>query len=134
MILLLPLGPVRQKAKEIISFIQDDERLKEARRQAKQARDKYVGYSSEETQSKYSEYTHLPLVLQISLVLFVLCLGDRYDPEPRSRSTGSSSAGTKYDPDPHGPLDRCVLLLLLHILTSLACLPPTHQQPPRDGW
>ena len=46
---------VRQKAKEIISFIQDDERLKDARKQAKQTRDKYVGYSSEETQHKYSE-------------------------------------------------------------------------------
>jgi telomere length regulation protein len=45
---------VRQKAKEIISFIQDDERLKDARKQAKQSRDKFVGYSSEETQYKYS--------------------------------------------------------------------------------
>jgi hypothetical protein len=75
---------VRQKAKEIISFIQDDERLKDARKQAKQSRDKFVGYSSEEAQSKYS---------------------DRYAPEPRSRSTVSSSGGSKYDPDPHGPLD-----------------------------
>ncbi|CAI8009116.1 Clathrin interactor 1 [Geodia barretti] len=75
---------VRQKAKEIISFIQDDERLKDARKQAKQSRDKFVGYSSEETQYKYS---------------------DRYAPEPRSRSSVNSSGGSKYDPDPHGPLD-----------------------------
>lgn len=47
---------VRQKAKEIIGFLQDDERLKDARKQAKQSRDKYVGYSSEEAQYKYSEY------------------------------------------------------------------------------
>lgn len=51
---LLLVVSVRQKAKEIISFIQDDERLKEARKQAKQSRDKYVGYSSEEAQYKYS--------------------------------------------------------------------------------
>ena len=52
---LLLVVSVRQKAKEIISFIQDDERLKEARKQAKQSRDKYVGYSSEEAQYKYSQ-------------------------------------------------------------------------------
>lgn len=56
---LLPLLPpsVRQKAKEIIAFLQDDERLREARKQAKQTRDKYVGYSSEEVQYKYSKYS-----------------------------------------------------------------------------
>lgn len=47
--------PVRQKAKEIIGFLQDDERLREARKAAKQARDKYVGYSSEDMLSRYSE-------------------------------------------------------------------------------
>ena len=46
---------VRQKAKEIIAFLQDEERLKDARKQAKQTRDKFVGYSSEETQHKYSK-------------------------------------------------------------------------------
>ena len=35
-----------------------------------------------------------------------MVLGDRYDPEPRSRSVvGSGTGGSKYDPDPHGPLD-----------------------------
>ena len=52
---LFSLVSVRQKAKEIISFIQDDERLKDARKQAKQTRDKYVGYSSEAAQHRYSE-------------------------------------------------------------------------------
>ena len=51
---LLPLS-VRQKAKEIIVFLQDEERLRDARKQAKQTRDKYVGYSSDEQQQKYSE-------------------------------------------------------------------------------
>ena len=54
-----PLLSVRQKAKEMIAFLQDDERLKEARKQAKQTRDKYVGYSSEEAQYRYSK--SLPL-------------------------------------------------------------------------
>jgi len=52
----LNVYPVRQKAKEIISFLQDDERLREARKAAKITRDKYVGYSSEELQDKYSEF------------------------------------------------------------------------------
>jgi len=52
----LYIYPVRQKAKEIISFLQDDERLREARKAAKITRDKYVGYSSEELQDKYSEF------------------------------------------------------------------------------
>ena len=55
-IIFSPLLSVRQKAKEIISFLQDDERLKDARKQAKQTRDKFVGYSSEETQHKYSKW------------------------------------------------------------------------------
>ena len=51
---LLP-SSVRQKAKEIISFLQDDERLRDARKSAKKTRDKFVGYSSEDVQGKYSE-------------------------------------------------------------------------------
>ena len=46
---------VRHKAKDIISFLQDDERLREARKSAKTTRDKYVGYSSEEAHGRYSE-------------------------------------------------------------------------------
>lgn len=45
---------VRQKAKEIVSFLQDDERLREARKVAKQTRDKYVGYSASEATHRYS--------------------------------------------------------------------------------
>lgn len=45
---------VRQKAKEIIEFLQDDERLRSERRKAKQTRDKYVGYSSDEITGRYS--------------------------------------------------------------------------------
>ena len=42
----------------------------------------------------------------LSCVSLCLVSGDRYDPEPRSRSmVGSGTGGSKYDPDPHGPLD-----------------------------
>lgn len=68
---------VRQKAKEIMSFLQDDVRLREARKAAKETRDKYVGYSSEEMSGRYS---------------------DRYDPEPRSRSHRNS--GSTYQDEP----------------------------------
>lgn len=46
---------VRQKAKEIIEFLQDDERLRSERRKAKQTRDKFVGYSSDEVTGRYSK-------------------------------------------------------------------------------
>ena len=46
---------VRQKAKEVIEFLQDDERLRSERRKAKQTRDKYVGYSSDEVTGRYSK-------------------------------------------------------------------------------
>ena len=47
--------PVRQKTKEIIEFLQDDERLRSERRKAKQTRDKFVGYSSDEMTGRYSK-------------------------------------------------------------------------------
>ena len=47
---------VRQKAKELIAFIQDDEKVRQERKTAKTTRDKYVGLSSEEMTTKYSEW------------------------------------------------------------------------------
>lgn len=55
-VLSLSVRVVRQKVKEIIGFVQDEERLRDARKQAKQTRDKYVGYSSEEATSRYSKH------------------------------------------------------------------------------
>jgi DNA-binding protein H-NS len=52
---------VRQKAKEVISFLQDDEKIREERRKAKKTRDKYVGVSSNEFRS-YSEYADEPRI------------------------------------------------------------------------
>lgn len=38
---------VRQKVKELIEFVQDDDRLREERKKAKKNRDKYIGVSSD---------------------------------------------------------------------------------------
>ncbi|XP_053486403.1 clathrin interactor 1a isoform X2 [Ictalurus furcatus] len=38
---------VRQKVKEMVEFVQDDDRLREERKKAKKNRDKYIGVSSE---------------------------------------------------------------------------------------
>ncbi|XP_078588825.1 clathrin interactor 1-like isoform X16 [Branchiostoma floridae x Branchiostoma japonicum] len=60
---------VRQKTKDLIDFIQDDERLRTERKKAKKTKDKYIGMSSDAFDgggsSRYS---------------------DRYDPEPRNMS------------------------------------------------
>lgn len=38
---------VRQRVKELVDFIQDDERLREERKKAKKNKDKYIGVSSD---------------------------------------------------------------------------------------
>lgn len=38
---------IRHKVKELIDFVQDDERLRDERKKAKKNKDKYVGMSSE---------------------------------------------------------------------------------------
>lgn len=38
---------VRQKVKEMVDFVQDDDRLREERKKAKKNRDKYIGVSSD---------------------------------------------------------------------------------------
>ncbi|XP_072447221.1 clathrin interactor 1-like isoform X1 [Chiloscyllium punctatum] len=56
---------VRQKVKELVDFIQDDDRLREERKKAKKNKDKYIGMSSDSMGNfRYS---------------------DRYDSEPKSR-------------------------------------------------
>uniref|UniRef100_A0A8C6TCP4 Clathrin interactor 1a n=1 Tax=Neogobius melanostomus TaxID=47308 RepID=A0A8C6TCP4_9GOBI len=55
---------VRHKVKELVAFIQDDERLREERKKAKKNRDKYVGVSSDSM--GYRNYS-----------------GDRYDSSDR---------------------------------------------------
>lgn len=51
---------MRQKSKEVVGFVQDDERLREERKKAKKNKDKYQGMSSDDArfpsrQSRYSE-------------------------------------------------------------------------------
>ncbi|XP_078659989.1 clathrin interactor 1-like isoform X4 [Branchiostoma floridae x Branchiostoma belcheri] len=59
---------VRQKTKDLIDFIQDDERLRGERKKAKKTKDKYIGMSSDAFEGGGSRYS------------------DRYDPEPRNPS------------------------------------------------
>lgn len=49
---------IRQKVKEMVDFVQDDDRLREERKKAKKNKDKYVGVSSENNTGgfRYSEY------------------------------------------------------------------------------
>lgn len=44
---------MRHKVKEIIEFIQDDDRLRDERKKAKVNRDKYVGVGSDTSTSRY---------------------------------------------------------------------------------
>uniref|UniRef100_T1JG45 Succinate dehydrogenase assembly factor 3, mitochondrial n=1 Tax=Strigamia maritima TaxID=126957 RepID=T1JG45_STRMM len=46
---------VRQRVKDLIEFIQDDERLREERKKAKKMKDKYVGMSSDTLGFKYND-------------------------------------------------------------------------------
>lgn len=79
---------VRQKCKELIDFIQDDDKLREERKKAKKTKDKYIGMASDNHGHKYS---------------------DRYDEDvrPNQGSTSSSQIGrdqrnsqwNKRDPD-----------------------------------
>lgn len=48
---------MRTKAKELVDFIQDDERLREERKKAKKNRDKYIGMSGDSysSSSRYSK-------------------------------------------------------------------------------
>ncbi|CAF1165658.1 unnamed protein product [Didymodactylos carnosus] len=47
---------IRHKVKEIIEFVQDDDRLRDERRKAKINRDKYVGMSGESQSYRYGMY------------------------------------------------------------------------------
>lgn len=54
--LIYNLFLVRHKVKEIIEFIQDDDRLRDERKKAKTNRDKYVGVGSDASTSHYSQF------------------------------------------------------------------------------
>uniref|UniRef100_UPI00398E864F clathrin interactor 1a isoform X3 n=1 Tax=Pristiophorus japonicus TaxID=55135 RepID=UPI00398E864F len=66
---------VRQKVKEMVEFVQDDDRLREERKKAKKNKDKYIGVSSDSMGGfRYS---------------------DRYDPEPKSKWDDDWEKGNK---------------------------------------
>ena len=47
---------VRQKAREVVGLLQDDEKIREERKKAKKSRDKYVGVSSDQFQRGYGKF------------------------------------------------------------------------------
>jgi len=54
---------VRHKVKEIIEFIQDDDRLRDERKKAKVNRDKYVGVGSDTSTSRYSMFIFIKMII-----------------------------------------------------------------------
>ncbi|KAJ8014873.1 hypothetical protein DPEC_G00020290 [Dallia pectoralis] len=69
---------VRQKVKELVDLIQDDDRLREERKKAKKNRDKYIGVSSNSMGGGFSRYS-----------------SERYD----SGGSGTESSRGKWDED-----------------------------------
>ncbi|XP_013397811.1 clathrin interactor 1 isoform X2 [Lingula anatina] len=63
---------VRQKTKDLLDFIQDDDRLREERKKAKKNKDKYTGISGEAMSIRHGGYS------------------DRYGEEPNRFSSGRS--------------------------------------------
>lgn len=54
---------VRHKVRELIDFVQDDEKLREERKKAKKNKDKYIGMSSDGMSSKFGgEYMIIVLL------------------------------------------------------------------------
>jgi hypothetical protein len=45
---------VRHKVKELVEFVQDDDRIRDERKKAKNNRDKYIGMSNESSSHSYS--------------------------------------------------------------------------------
>ena len=46
---------VRQKVKELVEFVKDDEKLRDERKKAKKNKDKYVGMSSFSASMRYGK-------------------------------------------------------------------------------
>lgn len=72
---------VRQRVKDLIDFIQDDDKLREERKKAKKTKDKYVGMSSDSLSFKY---------------------GDQFE----SRSKKWKDTFEEWDPDQRGSIGR----------------------------
>ena len=68
---------VRQKSKDLVDFIQDDDRLRDERKKAKKNKDKYIGMSGMESSSRfsYSEFTLNPSPCHKVFIYVVYKLG-----------------------------------------------------------
>lgn len=56
---------IRHKVKELIEFIQDDDRLREERKKAKKNKDKYIGMSSDMVNMRLGELCNVNFVLTL---------------------------------------------------------------------
>lgn len=63
---------LRVKAKDLIDFIQDDNRLREERKKAKKNKDKYVGVSSESMGFRGSGNSKCLVLLKVSTAFYSL--------------------------------------------------------------
>jgi hypothetical protein len=83
---------VRHKAKEIVDFMQDDDRLREERKKAKVNRDKYVGVGSDtSSSSRYSKY----YLFSFSYSSYLFISGDRWNDSEESNTGNGSTHTTK---------------------------------------
>lgn len=66
---------VRQKVKEMVEFVQDDDRLREERKKAKKNKDKYIGVSSDSMGGgggiKNCEHLIVSYILNVSFGIIV---------------------------------------------------------------
>ena len=67
---------VRQKTKDMLEFIQDDDRLRDERKKAKKNKDKYIGMSAEHStlgggggMGGYSEYNHCSVCIMSAIIV-----------------------------------------------------------------
>lgn len=57
---------IRHKVKELIEFVQDDDRLREERKKAKKNKDKYTGISSDTFGMRFGEqFVHIEFSYEI---------------------------------------------------------------------
>jgi len=65
---VLCICSVRQKAKDLVEFVQDDDRVREERRKAKKTKDKYIGMAGEAVSRQYSMWKLFSTILTLENV------------------------------------------------------------------
>lgn len=61
---------IRHKVRELIDFIQDDDKLREERKKAKKNKDKYIGMSSDMMGGKFSKFFFISFAIKWILVYY----------------------------------------------------------------